>query len=84
MNPLWIMKEAKRADLLYDSRPCQRSNVFIERNYRIEKSAANAACLPYFPTIPIPTSASWIIPTSFPPSPIPKTAYFYFLNSLTP
>jgi len=42
-------------------------------NFSIEKSEASAACIPYFPTIPTPMSASWIIPTSFPPSPIAKT-----------
>ena len=50
----------------------------------MEKSAAKAACMPYFPTMPMPTSAAWIIPTSFPPSPIPKTAYLSFLHLLTP
>jgi hypothetical protein len=35
----------------------------------MEKSAAKLAYIPSFPTIPIPTSASKIIPTSFPPSP---------------
>jgi len=39
-------------------------------NYYILKSAANAAYLPSFPSIPIPTSALYIIPTSLPPSPI--------------
>ena len=29
--------------------------------------------MPSFPTIPMPTFASRIIPTSFPPSPIPAT-----------
>jgi hypothetical protein len=51
----------------------------------IEKSEAKAACIPSFPIIPIPTSASRIIPTSFPPSP---TAAILFpfekcFNSLT-
>lgn len=41
----------------------------------MEKSEAKAACLPYFPTIPTPTSAYCIMPTSFPPSPIPKTSF---------
>lgn len=36
----------------------------------IEKSLANAAYFPSFPTIPIPTSAAYIIETSFPPSPM--------------
>jgi len=53
-------------------------------NYFIEKSAARAACMPSFPTIPMPTSAAWIIPTSFPPSPIPNTASLSFLHLLTP
>ena len=42
-------------------------------NFKIEKSDANAACFPYLPTIPTPISATWIIPTSLPPSPIPRT-----------
>lgn len=46
----------------------------------MEKSAARAAYFPSFPTIPIPTSAHWIIPTSFPPSPIAAVTFFvYFL-----
>ncbi len=36
-------------------------------------SEAKAAWLPYLPTIPKPIDANWIIPTSFPPSPIPAT-----------
>jgi hypothetical protein len=84
IKPLWIIKLAKRADLLYDNLPCHKSNVWTFLNCRMEKSAAKAACLPYLPTIPTPTSAAWIIPTSFPPSPIPKTAYFLFLYFLTP
>ena len=48
----------------------------------MEKSEAKAACFPYFPTIPTPISAICIIPTSFPPSPIPKTSLP--VNSLTP
>ncbi len=39
----------------------------------IEKSEASEACFPSLPTIPIPTSADWIMPTSFPPSPIQAT-----------
>ena len=35
----------------------------------MEKSAAREACIPSFPTIPIPTSPTYIIATSFPPSP---------------
>lgn len=76
MNPLWIIKLAKRDVLLYDNLPCQKRRVFKSRNSIIEKSAAKAACIPYLPTIPTPTSAAWIIPTSLPPSPIPNTASF--------
>lgn len=78
------MKEDNSAERLYESLPCHNNKVFIALNYKIEKSAAKAACLPSFPTIPTPISAAWIIPTSFPPSPIPKTAYFSSLNSLIP
>ena len=39
-------------------------------NSNIDTSEANAAWFPYFPTIPIPILPIWIIPTSFPPSPI--------------
>ena len=42
-------------------------------NWAMLKSAANAAWLPSFPRIPTPTLAIWIIPTSFPPSPMLKT-----------
>jgi hypothetical protein len=38
-----MINEAKRADLLYDKRPCQSNKHFKCRNYKIEKSAANAA-----------------------------------------
>lgn len=57
------------ADLLYDNRPCHRIRRLKYENSRIEKSEAKDAYLPSFPTIPIPTFASKIIPTSFPPSP---------------
>jgi len=39
----------------------------------IEKSAAKEAYIPSLPTIPKPTSAAWIIATSFPPSPTQAT-----------
>jgi hypothetical protein len=38
-------------------------------NFKIEKSAAKDACIPSLPTMPIPTSPTYIIATSFPPSP---------------
>lgn len=78
------MKLASSELLMYDSLPCQKIRVFRSLNYFIEKSAAKAACIPYFPTIPIPTSAAWIIPTSLPPSPIPKTDSLLFLCFFTP
>ena len=86
INPLWMIKLERKADLLYESLPCHKSSAWTFLNLRIEKSAARAACLPSFPTIPTPTSDAWIIPTSFPPSPIPKTADFYpfFLLFFTP
>lgn len=71
-----MIKLDNNADLLYDNLPCHKSNDCTFLNFSIEKSAANAACLPYLPTIPTPTSAACIIPTSLPPSPIPNTADF--------
>lgn len=47
-------------------------------NWPIEKSLAAEAELPYLPKIPTPTLATWIIPTSFPPSPIAKTIPYNF------
>ena len=44
----------------------------------MEKSEAFAAYLPSFPSIPIPTSAYCIIPTSFPPSPIQAVTFFVY------
>ena len=44
-------------------------------NFNIEKSLASAAYLPSFPSIPIPTSAHYIMPTSFPPSPTAATTF---------
>jgi len=41
----------------------------------MEKSAAFEAYFPSFPSIPIPTSDTYIIPTSFPPSPIAQVIY---------
>lgn len=79
-----MIKEARREERWYASLPCHRSKVLTSLNYLIEKSAAKAACMPYLPTIPTPTSAACIIPTSLPPSPIPKTAYFSSLHRFTP
>lgn len=84
MKPRWMMKLASKELLTYESRPCQKSSIFKSLNYFIEKSAAKAACIPSLPTMPIPTSAAWIIPTSFPPSPIPKTDDLLGVFALTP
>jgi len=52
-------------------------------NSSTEKSEASAACLPSFPTIPTPTFAHYIMPTSFPPSPTLMTRFpEYFFKSL--
>lgn len=67
----WAMTEV----FLYASLPCHKTNRDKCLNFKIEKSEAKAACLPSLPTIPTPISATWIIPTSFPPSPIPKTIF---------
>ena len=45
-------------------------------NCPTEKSLTTEAAFPYFPRIPTPTFATWIIPTSFPPSPIANTIPF--------
>ncbi len=68
---------------LYESLPCQRTSLVKCLNFKIEKSDANAACFPSLPTIPTPTSATWIMPTSLPPSPIPNTSFpVWFLTPL--
>ena len=80
IKPLYIINYAKHALLLYESLPCQRRRAFKCLNFKIEKSEELAAYLPSFPSIPIPTSAYCIIPTSFPPSPIQAVTFFvYFL-----
>lgn len=75
IKPLWITNWAITAVFLYANLPCQSTNLDKCLNFNIEKSDAKAACLPYLPTIPTPMSATWIIPTSFPPSPIPNTIF---------
>lgn len=45
----------------------------------MEKSEANEAYLPSFPTIPIPTSASNIMPTSLPPSPTAAVRFLVYV-----
>ena len=84
INPLWITNYASKEDLLYDNLPCHSTNFFKCPNSVIEKSEASEAYIPSFPTIPIPTSASKIIPTSLPPSPIAAILllFVYFLRRL--
>lgn len=73
IRPLWITNWLKAAALLYAFLPCQSSKCLAYLNSNMEISEARAAWLPSFPTIPNPIEASWIIPTSLPPSPIPAT-----------
>jgi hypothetical protein len=74
-NPRWITNCAITDVFLYDNLPCHNTKRVKSLNLRIEKSDAKAACLPYLPTIPTPISATWIMPTSLPPSPMPKTNF---------
>jgi hypothetical protein len=69
IRPLWNTNWESTAEDLYDYLPCQRISFLRKLNYFMEKSEARAAYIPSLPSIPIPTSASRIIPTSFPPSP---------------
>ena len=81
-RPLWIINYANSALRLYDNLPCQRSKILRYLNLFIEKSDAKAAYFPSLPYNPMPTSAYWIIPTSFPPSPIQATTFpLYFRNN---
>ena len=63
------------AVLLYANLPCHNNNTARYLNFNIEKSLAKAAYFPSLPTIPTPTSAAYIIATSFPPSPIDRTVF---------
>jgi hypothetical protein len=71
ISPRWITNWDNAAALLYAFLPCHNKICLVYLNYFMEISEANAAWLPSFPTIPNPIDASCIIPTSFPPSPIP-------------
>lgn len=75
MRPLWKTNCERTAERLYESRPCQRTSFLSWPNSLREKSAASEACIPSFPSIPTPTSHSKIMPTSFPPSPIPQILF---------
>jgi hypothetical protein len=83
-NPLCIINYDNKALLLYDNLPCHNNRIFSALNLSTEKSEAKAAYLPSFPSIPIPTSADYIIPTSLPPSPIVATTNpeYFFNNSV--
>lgn len=80
--PLWMMNWERTQLRLQQFRPCHKRSVVRQENYVIEKSEASAACIPSLPQIPIPTSADWIIPTSLPPSPIPKILFSVYLRSV--
>ncbi len=69
IRPRWNTNYDKIALRLYDNLPCHNINFFMSPNFFTLKSDANDAYKPSFPSIPIPTSASKIIPTSLPPSP---------------
>ena len=70
IRPLWNTNYDKMEDLRYESLPCHRTSFPRWLNSVIEKSEAREACMPSLPSIPIPISASKIMPTSLPPSPI--------------
>ena len=70
IKPLWKTNWERTAERRYESLPCQRTSFFKSLNLLIEKSEARAAYSPSLPSIPMPTSDSIIMPTSFPPSPI--------------
>lgn len=59
-----------RARRSYDQNPWIRSSFSRNLNRDNVKSEAITACIPSCPEIPTPTSAIWIIDTSFAPSPI--------------
>lgn len=65
-------------------RPWWRMSLSRNWNWPIAMSLTTEAEFPSLPIIPIPISASSIIPTSFPPSPIASTTSFIsFFMSLT-
>lgn len=85
INPLCTTNYDNNADLLYDYLPCHNNSQFRHLNLRIEKSDANAAYFPSLPSIPIPISALYIIPTSLPPSPIQAVIFlvYFLMHSVT-
>ena len=75
IKPRWITNWPSTAERLQLSLPCQRINLRKCLNSSIEKSLAREACFPSLPTIPTPTFASRIIPTSLPPSPTEQVLF---------
>ena len=71
MRPRWMTNWERVAARLYAFLPCHRSTCLTYLNSVMEISEARAAWLPSLPTMPNPIEASWIIPTSLPPSPMP-------------
>lgn len=53
------------------------------QNSMIEKSEAIDAYIPSLPLIPTPTLAAFIMPTSFPPSPMQQTILLYFVFKIS-
>ena len=81
--PRWMTNCESTADLLQLKRPCHKIKFLKYPNSTILKSDASEACMPSLPAMPIPTSASRIIPTSLPPSPTAAILFplVYFLIS---
>lgn len=75
IRPRWMTNWESAAARLYAFLPCHNNICLVYLNYFIETSDANAAWFPYLPTIPNPIDASWIMPTSLPPSPMPALNY---------
>lgn len=83
IKPLWNTNWLRVAVRLYDSLPCHKINFFRSPNFFREKSDASDAYIPSLPSMPIPTSASKIMPTSLPPSPTAAIRFplVYFFNN---
>lgn len=84
-SPRWKTNYERTADLRQLNLPCHRINFLRCPNSLRLKSEANEACIPSFPSIPIPTSASRIIPTSLPPSPTAaiRLPVYFLINIAT-
>lgn len=54
---------------------CDAGTILSDTNMQKGMKCTSLTCIPSTPLIPIPISASWIMPTSFAPSPIPKVVF---------